>query len=290
MFGILNLCKPPDWTSRDVVNHVQRLIGRVKAGHAGTLDPLATGVLVVCVGPATRLIPYVQRMPKRYLGTFLMGSSSDTEDTAGHVVPMDNGVRPTAEQIRAVLPAFVGQIEQVPPAYSALKVRGKRAYALARGGQPVEMQARTITIHQLRLMDYHYPHFTLEIECGSGTYVRSLGRDIARRLGTEAIMSKLVRTAIGPFRRDDAIDLAMLTQENMRENLLSPLNALPDLPRITIDPSQQRRLSQGLAIDNRWDVDAPEMAAVDTNGRLCSLVASRPGLQLIPLKNFSYPF
>lgn len=286
MFGILNLHKPADWTSRDVVNRVQRLVGRVKAGHAGTLDPLATGVLIVCVGHATRLISYVQRMPKTYCGTFLMGLSSDTEDTAGQVVPTGDNVRPTADQLQAVLPEFVGQIEQVPPAYSALKVQGKRAYTLARGGQQVDLQARKIMIHRLRLLDYQYPQFTVEIDCGSGTYVRSLGRDIARRLGTEAVMSQLVRTAIGPFRLDDALDPTMLTSENVAAELLSPLTALPDLPRIAIDPSQQRRLSQGLAIDNCWGVDAPELAAVDGGGRLCSLVAARPGHQLIPLKNF----
>ncbi|TVS14605.1 MAG: tRNA pseudouridine(55) synthase TruB [Planctomycetaceae bacterium] len=286
MFGILNLNKPPDWTSRDVVNRVQRLVGRAKAGHAGTLDPLATGVLIVCIGHATRLIQYVQRMPKRYCGTFLMGMSSDTEDTAGRVVPTGDDVRPTVDQLRAVLPSFVGQIQQVPPAYSALKVQGKRAYALARGGQPVDLPARTIMVHQLRLLDYNYPQFTLEIDCGSGTYVRSLGRDIARRLGTEAIMSKLVRTGIGPFRLDEALDPTTLTPENLASKLLSPLIALTELPRITIDPSQQRRLSQGMAIDNRWDVDGPELAAVDADGRLRSIVALHPLQQLIPIKNF----
>jgi tRNA pseudouridine55 synthase len=286
MFGLLNLNKPSNWTSRDVVNRIQRLTKRCKAGHAGTLDPLATGVLIVCVGPATRLIEYVQRMPKRYRGTFLLGRTSDTEDIEGQVCELRHLAHPTADQIRSVLPHFMGEIEQVPPAFSALKVRGRRAYDLARAGQSVELKARRIVIHQLELLSYEYPELTLEIACGSGTYVRSLGRDIAQALGTGAVMSALVRTAIGPFHLDDAQDLEALTEENLATKLLSPLTGLGDLPQIVLNQEESRRLSHGLTIDNRWAVDGPEVAAIDAHGKLCSIVEPRQDRQFGPIRNF----
>jgi tRNA pseudouridine55 synthase len=286
VFGILNLNKPASWTSRDVVNRVQRLAGRVKAGHAGTLDPLATGVLVVCVGPATRLIEYIQRMPKRYRGTFLLGRTSDTEDIEGQVCPLEGAAEPSIQQLEAVLPRFVGEMEQVPPAYSALKVQGRRAYALARGGHNVSLQPRKIVIHQLRLVHYQYPEFTLEIGCGSGTYIRSLGRDVATELGTGAVMSALVRTAIGPLELDDAVELETLTQANLSTKLLSPLIGLTDLPRITITPEEQQRLAQGLTIEDRWCIQSPELAAVDSTGRLCSILSPRQRGKIGPIRNF----
>jgi tRNA pseudouridine55 synthase len=287
MFGLLNLIKPPRLTSRDVVNRVQRIAGGAKVGHAGTLDPLATGVLIVCVGPATRLIEYIQRMPKRYRGTFLLGRTSDTEDTEGQVIAIESASQPTEEQLRAVLPRFVGEIDQMPPAFSALKVQGRRAYSLARSGQRVDLAARRIVIHELRLLHYDYPEFLIDIACGSGTYVRSLGRDIARALGTGAVMSALVRTAIGGFRLDDAVDLESLTAENLASKLQSPLLAVADLPQIPVSEDQRRRLSQGLTIDDCWTVGGAELAAIDATGRLCSIVAPRENGQLGPIRNFS---
>jgi tRNA pseudouridine55 synthase len=286
MFGLLNLIKPPRLTSRDVVNRVQRIAGGAKVGHAGTLDPLATGVLIVCIGPATRLIEYVQRMPKRYRGTFLLGRTSDTEDTEGQVIAIESASQPTEDQLRAVLPRFVGEIDQMPPAFSALKVQGRRAYALARSGQRVDLAARRIVIHELRLLHYDYPEFLIDIACGSGTYVRSLGRDIARALGTGAVMSALVRTAIGGFRLDDAVDLESLTAENLASKLLSPLLAVADLPQITVSDDQRRRLSQGLTIDDCGTADRSELAVIDAAGRLCSIVAPRENGQLGPIRNF----
>ncbi|MCL4204990.1 MAG: tRNA pseudouridine(55) synthase TruB [Pirellulaceae bacterium] len=286
MFGLLNLIKPPRLTSRDVVNRVQRIAGGAKVGHAGTLDPLATGVLIVCVGPATRLIEYVQRMTKRYRGTFLLGRTSDTEDTEGQVIAIESASQPTEDQLRAVLPRFVGEIDQIPPAFSALKVQGRRAYALARSGQRVDLAVRRIVIHELRLLHYDYPEFLIEIACGSGTYVRSLGRDIARALGTGAVMSALVRTAIGGFRLDDAMDLDSLTAENLASKLLSPLLAVADLPQITVSDDQRRRLSQGLTIDDCGTAARSELAMIDAAGRLCSIVAPRENGQLGPIRNF----
>ena len=202
--GLLNLNKPVGMTSRQAVNVVQRLAGPAKAGHAGTLDPLASGVLVVCVGGATRLIEYVQRMRKRYVGTFLLGRQSITEDTEGDVTELPDAPVPNWQEIEAAAQRFVGRIEQRPPAFSALKVQGRAAYKLARQGKPVVLVPRPVDIHRIEIQSYEYPELVLAVECGSGTYVRSLGRDLAETLGTAAVMSALVRTSIGSHRLEEA--------------------------------------------------------------------------------------
>src|SRR5690606_32379886 len=147
MFGVLNINKPPEWTSRDVVNRVQRLVRPAKAGHAGTLDPLATGVLVVAIGSATRLISYVQRLPKHYRGTFLLGRTSPSDDTELEATLLADAPIPTREEIEKQLGAFVGEIQQRPPIYSAIKVQGRKAYDRARGGEAMELAARPVTVH-----------------------------------------------------------------------------------------------------------------------------------------------
>lgn len=204
--GLLNLNKPAEMSSRQAVNLVERLTRPVRAGHAGTLDPLATGVLVVCVGAATRLIGYVQRMRKQYRGTFLLGRHSPTEDIEGEVTELPDAPHPTREQIVAAAAGFVGRIEQRPPAFSAIKVAGRRAYELARQGRQPELAARPVVIHAIEIAAYKYPELVLDVTCGSGTYIRLLGRDLAESLGTSAVMSALVRTSIGGFVLADAVD------------------------------------------------------------------------------------
>lgn len=275
MFALLNIHKPAGMTSRDVVNHVQRLVRPVKVGHAGTLDPLATGVLVVCLGQATRLTEYVQQMPKRYHGTFLLGRESNTEDVEGNVVELDNPPRPTREQIEAVLPQFIGEIEQRPPAYSALKVGGRRAYDLARRGEQVELAPRKINVNAIRIVGYEYPELQLDIECGSGTYVRSLGRDLAAALGTGAVMSALVRTAIGDFRLADACRLAELSAGTIGTHLLPPSRAVALLPSVKVTADEITHLRQGKTMENRFDTTAAEIAALDESGQLVAIVEPR---------------
>jgi tRNA pseudouridine55 synthase len=276
MFGLLNIRKPPTWTSRDVVNRVQRLVRPHKAGHAGTLDPLATGVLVVCVGAATRLIEYVQAGRKHYRGTFLLGRESDTEDIEGDVRELVAPPVPSREEIAAALPSFVGQQLQRPPAYSALKVAGQRAYDLARQGKPVELAPRPIEVFSLALVGYAYPEVVLDIECGGGTYVRSLGRDIAASLGTAAAMSGLVRTAVGSFGIEDACELEELTPENLASKLLPAALAVQDLPRIALSADELARVRQGkrLMRDDAHLSQATETAAFDESGELAALLIS----------------
>ena len=287
--GLLNLNKPSGMTSRQAVNVVQRLARPAKTGHAGTLDPLATGVLVVCVG-ATRLIEYVQRMPKHYVGTFLLGRQSATEDVEGDVTELPHAPRPTREEIETAAQRFFGWIQQRPPTFSALKVQGRPAYKLARRGKPVELAPRPVQIHRIELRAYQYPELILEIECGGGTYVRSLGRDLAESLGTAAVMSALMRTRIGRFSIDDAVDPRELTPDNWIAFLQPPLRAVEYLPRVRLSAQQATDLRNGLTLELRDEgkgaedegrgtgvplaasPECEELAAVDPAGHLVGIL------------------
>jgi tRNA pseudouridine55 synthase len=259
-----------------VVNVVQRHVRPIKVGHAGTLDPLATGVLVIALGPATRLIAYVQQARKCYRGEFLLGRESETEDMEGTVVELPDPPRPTREDIVAVLPRFRGRFEQRPPAYSALKVGGRRAYDLARAGQSVELAARPVEVYALELVEYAYPRMVLDVVCGAGTYIRSLGRDIATAAGTAAVMSALTRTAVGAFALEDACELDSLSPESICDRLRSPLDALAHLPQITLSAADLDRIARGMSISLGAAGAAAEAAALDQQGRLRAILVRRP--------------
>lgn len=288
MFGFLNVNKPPGVTSRDVVNHVQRLIRRVKAGHAGTLDPLATGVLVVAIGPATRLIEYVQQSPKQYRGEFLLGRESDTEDVEGTVRMLADPPQPPYEEIEAILPQFTGRILQRPPAYSALKVGGKRSYDLARAGKAVDLAPREIEIYSLRVVTYEYPRLTLDVTCGSGTYIRSLGRDMAEALGTAAVMAALVRTAVGAFTLSEAIALDEISRESIPRQLRPAREAVAHLPQVILNDSDTQQISRGLSLELPAPRAANEIAALDEQGWLRAILTRR-GRGWGPSRNFPAP-
>ncbi len=287
MFGLLNINKPLHHTSRDVVNRVQRLVRPVKVGHAGTLDPLATGVLVLCLGPATRLIQYVQQLPKQYTGTFLLGRRSDSDDLEGDVLELDNPVVPTVEQVLAALPEFVGTIQQRPPIFSAIKVKGKRAYALARAGKEVRLEPRSVTVHDLQFVRYDYPELVLDIHCGSGTYIRALGRDLAERLGTAAVMSSLERTAIGDFTVNSASDLVDLSEDSLTEHLLPAESAVQQLRAVELTGKELHRISNGLTIERPKHGFQAEVAAFDASGQLVAILAPRDSGQLRPISNLA---
>lgn len=244
MLGLLNLHKPIGITSRDAVNRVQRIIRPVKVGHAGTLDPLATGVLVLCLGKATRLITYIQDRPKRYLGTFELGKVSTTDDSEGRVETVSIKQVSRAE-VETCLQDFVGDVQQIPPSYSAVHVQGKRAYQLARAGRQPDLEPRTVHIESLQLTAWNFPGFTLEIECGSGTYIRSLGRDIGQALGCGAYMTSLVRTAIGEFSLPNALDLKLLTPETLAQHLIPPGEAVRHLPRAVCPEAEKTNILTG---------------------------------------------
>lgn len=285
MFGLLNVDKPAGLTSRDVVNRVQRLVKPHKVGHAGTLDPLATGVLIVAIGPATRLIEYVQRLPKTYQATFLLGRTSDTEDIEGRVEELPHAARPSEAQLRAALPQFLGTIQQAPPAYSAVKVEGQRAYKLARRGAAVELAPRPVEIYSLDLLRYDYPELELLVRCGSGTYIRSLGRDLAESLGTGAVLSALRRQAIGPFAAAEAISLAELSLPLVERGLQPPQLALADLPQIEIGDDDAKLLSYGQPIASRGRIAGAEAVAI-CGGRLIAILAPDEHGRWQPTKYF----
>jgi tRNA pseudouridine55 synthase len=286
MFGLLNIDKPAGLTSRDAVNVVQRLVRPHKVGHAGTLDPLATGVLIVAIGPATRLVEYVQRMPKTYQATFLLGRTSDTEDVEGAVVELSAPPIPNRAQLESALPQFMGTIQQEPPAYSALKIAGKRAHRMARRGETVTLAPRPVEIHAIEIVEYDYPQLELLVRCGSGTYVRSLGRDLARALGTDAVMSALRRLQIGSFRVADALALDSLTFPQLCDSLISPIKALADMPQVVLSGEEEQRIVRGQEIVNRFSVTSDEIAAIASNGQLTAILSRSGDHNLRPAKCF----
>lgn len=285
--GLLNLNKPPGMTSRQVVDVVQRLGRRLKAGHAGTLDPIASGVLVVCVGAATRLIEYVRRTPKCYDATFLLGRQSPTEDTDGPVTELPSPPIPSSDAILAAAARLTGAIQQRPPDFSAVKVQGRRAYDLARKGQRLDLPPRTVVIHRLEVGAYAYPELRVQIECGSGTYVRSLGRDLAASLGTAAVMARLVRTAIGSFRLEEAVSPETLSADTWTGHLLPLLRAVESLPRVELTPDELQHVRSGRSIPRRaGGPEEGEVAAVDGAGRLAAILVPRGPGAWGPARNF----
>ncbi len=294
-FGLLNINKPAGVTSRDVVNRVQWLLKQhakasgekpAKVGHAGTLDPIATGVLVLCVGPATRLIEQVQRRPKRYCGTFLLGRHSPSDDIELPFEELPDAPIPTLEEIGAALPSFVGEIQQIPPAYSAIKIGGEKAYDLARAGAAPDMQPRQITVHALSVVRYEYPELVLDIHCGSGTYVRAIGRDLANTLGTAAVMSALQRTEIGAFRVEDALNMDALDEATVTALLLPAALAVTDLPSIEVSYTEVQELHNGRFLDRPKAPRGGEIAALDTTGRLIALLKPRANGRFQPTHVF----
>jgi tRNA pseudouridine55 synthase len=285
MFGFLNIDKPAGMTSRDVVNRVDKFLRPAKCGHAGTLDPLATGVLVVAVGQATRLMEYVHQLPKTYQGTFLLGRRSDTEDIEGDVVELADSPISTISALTSAAQQFIGTIQQRPPAYSAVKVAGKRAYKMARRGEAITLTERPVKIYSLKILRYEYPELELSVTCGSGTYIRSLGRDLAESVGTSAVMSQLRRLAIGPFRCEEAVCIDDLSRELIEKRLLPPLTGLEGMPRVEVSDEEVRRLLNGQMIENRPAFHAPESAAIAAGGTLVAILKPKQG-GLAPVKCF----
>ncbi len=247
--GILVIAKPAGWTSHDVVAKVRKLLGVRRTGHAGTLDPMATGVLLVCVGKSTRLSEYLMAGVKEYHATARLGIETDTYDSDGQILS-EQPVRDFSwEEIDSALQAFSGETWQVPPAYSAIKSGGVPAHRRARRGEEVVLPARRIVIHQVRLMRWENPELKIEIRCDPGTYVRSLTHDLGARLGCGAVLTSLSRTRSGCFDLSQAVsleDLAIAAASGGIDRLLlPPITALGALTRVAVGPDEQHRLIQG---------------------------------------------
>ena len=259
--GWLTLNKPYELGSTQAVGKIRWLFQARKAGHAGTLDPLATGLLPIALGEATKTVPYVTDGEKAYRFTVKWGEQTNTDDAEGTTIATSSA-RPTREEIEAVLPTFTGDIEQVPPLFSAIKVDGKRAYAEARAGKEVQLEARSIHVSELVLIDMPSDdEARFEITCGKGTYIRSLARDMGQKLGTCAHAASLHRTFVEPFDEEDAIDLDELLKlegdlEALDQLLITPLEAMHGFPELRVDADQARRIRLGNAIILRGK-DAP---------------------------------
>jgi tRNA pseudouridine55 synthase len=289
--GWVILDKPVGLGSTPAVSRVRRLFGAQKAGHGGTLDPLASGVLPIALGEATKTVPFVMDGRKEYRFTLRFGQARSTEDAEGEVTATSD-LRPTDAEIRRALAAFVGEVEQVPPAFSALKIEGKRAYDLARAGQPVALKPRRVLIERLELLGRpDADHADFVVSCGKGTYIRSLGRDLALSLGTVGYLSALRRTAVGPFREEAAISLPKLEALGHIPALLGALapvaTALDDIPALALTEAQADQLRQGQPV--LLTRDAPPFGALlraEAGSRLVALVRS-DGASLQPVRVFN---
>jgi tRNA pseudouridine55 synthase len=280
--GVLNIDKPGGLTSHDVVARVRRLSGERRVGHAGTLDPMATGVLVVCVGRATRIIEYLTDTHKAYRATIRLGVTTDTWDAQGQIVDERDWRGLEREDIEAALAHFRGPIQQIPPMFSALKHEGQPLYRLARRGVQIERPPRAIEIYALRLLDWRPPELEIEVECSKGTYIRSLAHDLGEVLGPGAHLAALTRLAVGHFTLDEAVPLATLEEDAARGDwrrwLISLHAVLAHLPSVTVDEQQVQQIVFGqavaLTIHNELDHDRQPaiLCAYDDQRRLVAIL------------------
>ncbi|WP_374544489.1 tRNA pseudouridine(55) synthase TruB [Rhodoblastus sp.] len=289
--GWVILDKPVGITSTQAVSKLKRLFNAKKAGHAGTLDPLASGVLPVAFGEATKTVPFVQDGEKAYRFTVQWGVETDTDDTEGRAVQTSDA-RPDPAAIVALLPRFTGEIMQQPPAFSAIKINGERAYDLARDGEAVDLAPRPITVHALRLVAADGDQAVLEAECGKGTYVRAIARDLGRALGCYGHVIALRRTRVGPFIEDESAPLGELleTPEQAHEDLLGVEAGLSELPCILLDRAGAARARRGQSVILRGR-DAPAEGAAYA---VCAGVVIASGLvergEFLPNRVFNLPF
>lgn len=285
MDGILCVNKAAGMTSHDVVSRVRRLIKQKRVGHAGTLDPAATGVLPVCLGQATRVAEYLSESGKAYRATIRFGVVTDTYDAEGEVT-RQAPVALTQEQIAEALPSFLGRQMQIPPRYSAIKRAGKPLYALARAGEIVEVEPRPIVIYALRVISWQSPDLVLDVECGKGTYIRSLAYDLGERLGPGAHLAALTRTRSGPFSLTQCVTLEAfeqaLTEDTWRDHLYAPDEALLERRAALLAAENETRLRNGQLLHFMTDQATPEsegtpyadelLRAYSTDGRFLGIL------------------
>jgi tRNA pseudouridine55 synthase len=286
MNGVLIINKPRGWTSHDVVNRVRKILQEKQIGHTGTLDPLATGVLVLCIGKATKIVRYLEADDKEYTAELKLGSTTDTQDSDGRVLVTHEYSPPSVEQVRDAMNSFQGSISQRPPAFSALKVNGIPSYRLARQGTLQELAKRPITVHEIRLLDYADPIVRFTARCSKGTYVRTLCADIGEQLGMGAHLVSLIRTRSGRFGLDQALTIEQaekLAADGQAEQALAPLNdALGCFPFMIIEESDARRITHGNSVAVQSGIELPSgsgpIRVLGRDGRLLAIARSGDGL------------
>lgn len=273
--GFINVLKPVGCTSHDVVAMIKYAAGGARTGHIGTLDPAASGVLGIMVGPATKLARYFVDLDKRYRAEFTFGIETDTYDSEGAVVSRSAAPDVTMEGLEKALSALTGAIQMIPPPHSAVRVDGKRAYHLARAGKDAKLKPRTVSIYTMQLVRYHggqHPRAVVEIECSKGTYIRSLAQMLGEHLGCGAYMSGLVRTAVGTFDIRDSASLPDIQRAGVEPHLVSPKGALRDMPECELSDEALRKVQHGNAVPIEVPQQASEFCRV-TDGRRLICVA-----------------
>lgn len=289
--GIIPIDKPAGWTSHDVVARMRRLLRQKRVGHAGTLDPAATGVLPICFGQATRVVEYLSESGKAYRATITFGVETDTYDAEGTIIATHD-LPPDLDRaaIEAVLPRFIGDIMQVPPMYSALKRDGQRLYDLARAGVTVDLAPRPVHIASLTIISWSPPDLTLEIECGKGTYIRSLAHDLGAVLGPGAHLKQLVRTRVGPFALARAVSLERLAEAladgSWDRWIYAPDEALLDWRAAILADTNEQRLRHGQMLAFPSITEAARLRAYSVDGRFLGML-ERAGEVWKPAKVFS---
>lgn len=284
MDGVLNLNKPSGITSHDVIDALRRASGQREVGHAGTLDPLATGVLVCLLGRATRLTPYLQELPKAYRGTIQFGIRTNTQDAEGEVFYQKPAPHLTLEQVRAAAERFKGRIWQIPPMFSALRLEGRKLHELAREGKEVPREPRPVHIYKLEILSFQpgdYPTAEFEVECSKGTYVRTLASDIGDALGVGAYLKQLTRTAVGKFRLEDACTLEEVADaESLQRHLIPIADALSHLPHWSPTPAVLERLRHGNFVQAEHPLWTPggHVAVLDAEGKVALIARWLPPL------------
>jgi tRNA pseudouridine55 synthase len=277
--GVLIVNKPRGWTSHDVVSKCRRILKERQIGHTGTLDPLATGVLVLCIGKATKIVRYLEADDKEYTAELKLGSTTDTQDADGKVLETRVYSPPSTEQVRDVMNSFQGSIHQRPPAFSALKVNGVPSYRLARQGTLQELAKRPVTVHEIRLLDYVDPIARFTVRCSKGTYVRTLCADMGERLGMGAHLISLIRTRSGRFDLEQALTIEQaetLAAAGQAEQALVHLNdALDGFPFMIVEESDARRMAHGNAVTVESGIELPALngpvRVLGRDGRLLAI-------------------
>ncbi len=284
-FALLAVNKPRGITSTEVLNRLKRRFNLQKLGHTGTLDPFAEGLLLVLLGKATRLAEYYQKLPKTYRAVGLLGVETDTYDITGKVVfNKEIEQPPSAEEIKEVLKSFVGKIEQIPPPFSAKKVKGKRAYKLARKGKKVELKPVKVEIYDLKLVDYKPPRFEVETTVSGGTYVRSLIKDVGSSLGLGATTERLIRTSVGSISLDRAIPLKRLLElPSLEEVLVPPWEGLP-FGKVLVSEREALDLKMGKFLEK--DLPEGELFQIFTESGKFVGIGRKVGKKLKPEKVF----
>ncbi len=284
--GWLNIDKPTGMTSTQVIGRVRRILNAQKLGHAGTLDPEASGILPIALGEATKTIQYAQDTSKDYLFTVTWGEERNTDDVEGEIVESSD-MRPSKQEIESLLPQFIGKIDQTPPKFSAIKIDGQRAYKLARKGEEVEIKSRKVEVFDLKLLKTTKNSADFEVKCGKGTYIRSIGRDLGRLLGCFGYISHLRRTSVGVFSESNAISLdkleEMMLSSEPSEFLLPVEVALDDIPALTLTDDEAQKIRQGLNIRllSRQDIDRLDIAGIDRETNIILAISNNKPLALL---------